>query len=193
MGIQFAKASGLTVIATASPHNFDYLRSLGADVVFDYHSPTAASDIRAYAGGKLRHAWDTIVTEDSTRMCAEAMTNPGEIGEHGVKRTYACINPVDPAVLDSVSKGIETKRTMAFTGMGEELAFLTTKIPPSTEDFEFSKMFLSLARDLLAKGTVKPIRALLNEGGKGLQGAISGLDLLRANKVSAGKLVYTLD
>ncbi|KAL4861987.1 hypothetical protein BDV12DRAFT_203465 [Aspergillus spectabilis] len=47
-GIQFAKLSGLKVIATASPHNFVYLKSLGADVVFDYRSPTVAADIRAF-------------------------------------------------------------------------------------------------------------------------------------------------
>ncbi|KAJ2971976.1 hypothetical protein NUW58_g9284 [Xylaria curta] len=44
-GIKFAKASGLTVIATSSPHNFALLRAVGADHVFDYKSPTAGAEI----------------------------------------------------------------------------------------------------------------------------------------------------
>ena len=36
--IQFAKHLGATVITTASPDNHDYVRSLGADRVIDYHS-----------------------------------------------------------------------------------------------------------------------------------------------------------
>lgn len=39
MGIQYAKLSGLiTVLSTYSLHNFDCLKSLGADWVFDYHT-----------------------------------------------------------------------------------------------------------------------------------------------------------
>ncbi|KAM3537552.1 hypothetical protein ARSEF1564_009531 [Beauveria bassiana] len=41
LGIQYAKLSGLQVLTTASPRHFDYLRSLGADVLLDYHAPVA--------------------------------------------------------------------------------------------------------------------------------------------------------
>lgn len=56
MGIQFAKASGLTVIANPSPHNFDELRVLGADRVFNYKSPGCAAAIRQGTGNKLKYA-----------------------------------------------------------------------------------------------------------------------------------------
>jgi NADPH:quinone reductase-like Zn-dependent oxidoreductase len=36
--IQFAKHLGATVITTASPDNHDYVRSLGADRIIDYHT-----------------------------------------------------------------------------------------------------------------------------------------------------------
>jgi NADPH:quinone reductase-like Zn-dependent oxidoreductase len=36
--VQIAKAAGARVIGTASPHNHDYLRSLGADQVIDYRA-----------------------------------------------------------------------------------------------------------------------------------------------------------
>jgi len=42
---QLAAAAGYDVITTASPHNADYVRGLGASQVFDYRSPTAVADL----------------------------------------------------------------------------------------------------------------------------------------------------
>ncbi|WP_314138085.1 zinc-binding alcohol dehydrogenase family protein [uncultured Plantibacter sp.] len=43
--IQLAVASGHRVATTASPHNHDRMRELGADLVFDYRSPTVVTDL----------------------------------------------------------------------------------------------------------------------------------------------------
>lgn len=43
--VQLARCAGYRVIATASPHNFDYVRSLGAAAAVDYHSRTAVDEI----------------------------------------------------------------------------------------------------------------------------------------------------
>ncbi|MFF5405089.1 zinc-binding alcohol dehydrogenase family protein [Streptomyces misionensis] len=43
--IQLARNAGYQVVATASPHNFDYLRSLGAAEAVDRGSPTAVEEI----------------------------------------------------------------------------------------------------------------------------------------------------
>ncbi|KAH6867860.1 chaperonin 10-like protein [Thelonectria olida] len=43
--IQLAVASGTTVITTASPANNEFVKSLGASVVFDYRSTTLVEDI----------------------------------------------------------------------------------------------------------------------------------------------------
>ncbi|MGC4814591.1 zinc-binding alcohol dehydrogenase family protein [Micromonospora sp. DT228] len=43
--IQLAAAAGYDVITTASPKNFDYVKSLGASQVFDYNSTTVIQDI----------------------------------------------------------------------------------------------------------------------------------------------------
>lgn len=45
--IQLATAAGYEVITTASPRNFEYVKSLGATQVFDYNSPSVVSDIIA--------------------------------------------------------------------------------------------------------------------------------------------------
>ncbi|KAL4960132.1 zinc-binding alcohol dehydrogenase family protein [Aspergillus stella-maris] len=55
--IQLAVAAGYDVIATSSPKNFSYVRSLGASQVFNYNSPTVIEDLvtaledRTLAGG----------------------------------------------------------------------------------------------------------------------------------------------
>jgi NADPH:quinone reductase-like Zn-dependent oxidoreductase len=60
-GIQLAVAAGYEVIATASPKNFDYVRSLGASGVFDYNSPSIQEDlIRSLAGKTLVGVLDCI-------------------------------------------------------------------------------------------------------------------------------------
>lgn len=45
--IQLATAAGYDVITTASSHNHDYLKKLGAISVYDYKSPTVIADITA--------------------------------------------------------------------------------------------------------------------------------------------------
>jgi NADPH:quinone reductase-like Zn-dependent oxidoreductase len=60
-GIQLAKAAGYEVITTASPKNFDYVKNLGADKVFDYNSPTVTEDIlNALKGKRLAGVLDSI-------------------------------------------------------------------------------------------------------------------------------------
>lgn len=57
--IQLAVASGYEVITTASTKNFDYVKNLGANVVFDYASPTIVTDlVHALEGRRLVGAFD---------------------------------------------------------------------------------------------------------------------------------------
>jgi NADPH:quinone reductase-like Zn-dependent oxidoreductase len=48
--IQLARRSGYRVVATASPRNFDYVRSLGAAAAVDYHDTNAVADVVAAIG-----------------------------------------------------------------------------------------------------------------------------------------------
>jgi NADPH:quinone reductase-like Zn-dependent oxidoreductase len=58
--IQFAKLCGLRVLTTASSKNFDLVKRLGADEVFDYRDEGAVEKIRAATGNALDIAIDTI-------------------------------------------------------------------------------------------------------------------------------------
>lgn len=61
--IQLARASGIDVVATASPRNFDVLRKLGASTVFDYADPEIIQKIVAsLKDTTCIGAYDTIGT-----------------------------------------------------------------------------------------------------------------------------------
>ena len=75
--IQFAKLGGFRVITTASPKNFDLVKGLGADEVFDYRDESVVANIRAATGNALDIAFDTI-SEGTT---PEQVT--GAIGDKG--------------------------------------------------------------------------------------------------------------
>ncbi|KAK2736514.1 zinc-binding oxidoreductase [Colletotrichum kahawae] len=64
--IQLATASGVTVITTASPANYDFFKSLGAGRVFDYRSPTVVEEIScALAETEFVGVYDAIGEESS--------------------------------------------------------------------------------------------------------------------------------
>jgi NADPH:quinone reductase-like Zn-dependent oxidoreductase len=50
--IQLAAAAGYEVITTASPHNFEYVKGLGAGQVFDYRSGSVVADVIAALHGR---------------------------------------------------------------------------------------------------------------------------------------------
>ncbi|GFF57167.1 zinc-binding alcohol dehydrogenase domain-containing protein cipB [Aspergillus udagawae] len=81
--IQLAVASGLSVISTASVANHEFVKSLGADAVFDYRSPTVVDEI------------------------AKAVTNTEFVGVYdaiGEKTSFAAIS----ALADRVDRPVNT-------------------------------------------------------------------------------------
>lgn len=189
LGIQFARLSGLTVLATASPGNFDYLRSLGAAAVFDYHAPVEdlAREIRAQTGNRLTCAWDCSPSAESARLCALSMSD----SEEGA---YGSLLPVQEEVIRAANPMVTRFGTnTAYTAIGEAFSYggvMTWEASP--EDALFASKLWELSGGLLAQGKVKAARMDVNRGGEGLEGVIKGIDELRQGKVSGRKLVYTI-
>ena len=77
--IQFAKLCGLRVLTTASPKNFDLVKGIGADEVFDYRDEGVVEKIRGATGNALDIALDTI-SEGKTPAQVT-----GAIGDQGGK------------------------------------------------------------------------------------------------------------
>ncbi|UPL00286.1 hypothetical protein LCI18_011220 [Fusarium solani-melongenae] len=64
--IQLAAASGVTVVTTASPVNHEFVKSLGANAVFDYKSPTVVEDIaKALEETEFVGVYDAIGVDSS--------------------------------------------------------------------------------------------------------------------------------
>ncbi|EOD50718.1 putative zinc-binding oxidoreductase protein [Neofusicoccum parvum UCRNP2] len=176
LAIQFAKLSGCEVLATCSPHNFELVRRLGADHVFDYRTPGVGREIRDAAGGRLAHVLDCISSPASAAICAEA------IGSEGGK--YSTLVPVNDFPRDDVTVSLG----IAYTAFGEEFRKGDTVTPAKPEDFEFAARFWKTAEELLAQGKIKSHPPEVRNGGLG--GILDGMEDMRQEKVSGVKLVY---
>ncbi|KAM5474427.1 hypothetical protein MauCBS54593_002002 [Microsporum audouinii] len=178
LGIQFAKLSGFAPIAVCSPHNFEFVKSLGAVAAFDYHDLDCGLKIREFTGNKLKLAWDTISLPVSARICAHALsTSPGG--------RYFALLP-EPCPRDDV----ESSYTMAYYMFGEKVQMSENGpvIPPDHSGFRYAKEFVSMANQLLADGKIKVHPQQVCR--RGLAGALDGLQMMRDGKVTRCKLVY---
>jgi NADPH:quinone reductase-like Zn-dependent oxidoreductase len=177
LAIQFAKLSGYKVLTTCSPRNFDLVKRLGADAVFDYHDPNSAAAIHQYTNNNLRLVLDTIGLEESAKFCDEALSTEG--GEY----SSLLVKGIERA-------NVHDRWTLGYTAIGEEFTMGDTIIPAKPEDKEFAEKFWAIAEKLLADGKIKVHPPKVNPGG--LKGVLDGLKLLQENKVSGEKLVYNV-
>lgn len=60
LAIQFAKEAGARIITTASQSNHDFVESLGADEMIDYHTQSVKDEIKKYAPQGLDVVFDTL-------------------------------------------------------------------------------------------------------------------------------------
>lgn len=188
LGIQYAKLSGLRVIATASPYNFDYLKSLGADVLLDYHEDVEelVRKVKEVTGNKLTLAWDCSPNEKFQQVAAFSMSSTR-------KGVYATVAPGTPSdFLRRTNPMVDSKWQLAYTVFGEEFTRAGHTFPPIPDDVEFIKDFWERSAKFLEENKLQPTRATVNRGGEGLEGVLVGLEELHQGKVSGTKLVYTL-
>ncbi|KAE8377359.1 zinc-binding oxidoreductase [Aspergillus bertholletiae] len=178
LAIQFAKLSGYSVLTTCSPRNFDQVKRLGADAVFDYHDPDSANAIKALTNDNLKLVFDTISTEDSARYCDRAISSQG--GDYSALLPLAIERPTN------VNHGA----TMAYTAFGEGFKFGPRDIPPKPEDYTFAKCLSRMVEKLLAEGKLRVHPPKVCPAG--LNGTLEGLVSMREGKVSGEKFVYNV-
>lgn len=169
------------MIGTCSPKNFDLIKSLGAEAVFDYKDTQCASKIREYTNDKLLFAVDCISEGESPQICADSLTT-------GSGSLYSMIL----AVNDFPRADVKTVMTLAYTAFGDKFEFRGMTFERVPEDYEFCATFWPLVERLLAHDKIKTPPVRLNDGGKGLEGVLHGLDEFRRGAVSGEKLVYTM-
>ena len=64
-------------MSTASPRNHVLVRSLGADIVFDYRDPDVVAMIKEATGDTIRVVFDTISEADSQHISAASLAPGG--------------------------------------------------------------------------------------------------------------------
>jgi NADPH:quinone reductase-like Zn-dependent oxidoreductase len=177
LAIQYAKLVGCEVFATASPHNFDLLRRLGADHVFNYKEADVGAKIREASNDKLKLVFDCIGEGASTEICAAAISSSGG-------HLSALLVPPENF---SRKDDVKAAWTLGYTALGEKYS---DKFPASQTDYEFGSNFWKISEELINSGK---IRTHPTEVRKGLEGVPQGLKDLKDGKVSGVKLVFTVE
>ncbi|KAI0469938.1 GroES-like protein [Xylariaceae sp. FL0804] len=163
--IQLATAAGYDVITTCSPHNFDYVKGLGAVKAFDY---------------KDANITEAVVAELDKGKCAgiymAAGSNSAVCKVSAVSKQKLLIASSNPVTPEDVPEGVEAKFTFSADTSAD--AFVDTW--PAT--------FGGYLPEALARGTYKvaPPPQVVNR--KGLEGIQEALGLMKRG-ASATKLV----
>jgi NADPH:quinone reductase-like Zn-dependent oxidoreductase len=190
--IQLAVAAGYDVIATAGPHNFDYVKQLGAREAFDYHSPTVVSDVIAALRGK-KLAGALAVGTGSAERCADIIAACDGRKFIAIASTPASFETLADSrrhlpriLLQMGAATVSLQLKTRLRGIGSKFIFGTT-----LKDNEVSTI---IYRDFLPRALAEGRFLAVPEPmvvGDGLDQLQAALDLQRRG-VSARKVVVTL-
>lgn len=178
--IQLLRLAGFAPVATCSPHNFDMIKSYGAEAVFDYRSPDCAASIRKYTSNGLRYALDCITTTESMQISYACL------GRAGGK--YTALDPYPPAIA-ATRKMVKADWVLGPTMLGRDIGWPAPHGREADIDaYKFAVKWTATVQELLNKGFIR--EHLLSEQPDGLGGVLDGIEALRAKKISGKKLVY---
>ena len=193
--IQLAAAAGYEVVTTASPHNAERVRALGAAEVFDYRSPTVVADlVAAFAGRTLAGA--VAIGTGSTGPVVDvvgACAGRKFVAVASTPVSFAGLAEPDPGRLalprllarmgaSTASLAVRTRRL----GIGTKMVFGTT--------LKHNEVSTAIYRDFLPAALAEGRYAAVPEPqvvGSGLRDIQHAFDIQRAG-VSARKVVVAL-
>jgi len=175
--IQLAKLSGYNVVTTASKRNHELVKSLGADLVFDYNDPDVVKNIRESTNDSIHLAYDTI---------SEDYTYPLILGTlaEGKSAKISVLHKPTPEVIEK-RKDVEWLETFIYTAYGP-----TVNTKNNEEERAVLSKFLWNKLPGLVKGGLRP--NVIKKFDDGLDNVEVALDYLAQGKASGEKVVYTL-
>lgn len=173
---------GHRVVTTCSPKNFDLVKSYGADVVFDYNSPTCAKDIKSATNNALRYVLDPFGEAKTLGVCHEA------IGRTGGR--YCSLEQYQENLCSRRTVKHELVMGSAIGGRGVELPE-PYGIPPRPEIGEWAIPWYRSVQALIDTGKLKPCPVKMIPGK--FEGILEGLELMRKGRVSGTKLIVSLE
>lgn len=185
--VQLGRLAGYHVIATGSPKNHDYLKSLGAADTYDYADEQTPAKIHAkYPDLKL--ALDCFSEKGSTTATAKSLSDKG--GKVSV------ILPAEASAKEA-RPDVEFVLSLAYTLLGRHFSF-GKWVPGTPEEMQRDHEWFqpwaageqSILHNLLKQRLLKGNRIKKMEGG--LNGIEEGMNLLQSGKVSLEKLAYDI-
>ena len=159
-----AKLVGFKVATTASPNKHTLVKSLGAEVVFDYRDEDVSEKLKSATNGKIVYGLDTIALSDSTAKCQNAF------GDDGGHLILLLVNEGNKA-----SK-VKTERTLVYTGLGKDQPYGQNTLKATPEDRDVIVKSCLLVTQLFGS---QRIQALEVEDRGGLESVQNSLDLIR--------------
>lgn len=170
LSISYAKAAGYTVISTSSPHNFEILKTCGADHIFDHSDPSTIDAIRDLF--PIDYWFDTIALKSSLSSILKILAPEGK------EVAKANILMLLPLVMTGM------KDSDFPEGITTQFHSFSTHAP---ENAEWSKYFLSRGGYLekaIKEGVLKAVPA---EVVGGLESVAEGIE--KVHKGVSGKKI----
>ncbi|OCF44732.1 hypothetical protein I317_01421 [Kwoniella heveanensis CBS 569] len=185
--VNIAKTLGYKVLAFASPHSAELVKSYGADHVVDYHdSDKAVAEAQEITGGGAKLGFDTIAESGTYQVSVRALGKKG--------KQLNAINQASEGD-KKINPNVEIVNTVVYTIFGKEMNFSPRTpepfiIPAVPEAREFATKIYAATPELITKFGIKPNPVEIRGG---LENVEAGLKELQAGKVSGKKLVYKID
>ncbi|KAL7420011.1 hypothetical protein Q5752_004975 [Cryptotrichosporon argae] len=181
--LQLAKLQGYKVVTTCSPHNFELVKSYGADAAVDYRAPNAAAQIKEATAGTVRLGLDCISEGDSFKISADAF------GDNGGQ-----LNTLLPPPQDRPRKDVDLVMTLAYTLQGKAFDFgprdgNKMHFDGSASDRAFHVELCKHTPEYFAKHGLRAPPVKIRGG---LEDIPAGFEEMKAGKVSGTRLVYKI-
>ena len=182
LAIQVAKlAYGLKVITTASSKHHDFLKSLGADEVFDYHDSNVIEQIKKTGGANINYALDTVSNEQTFQSVYDATADTKDVAIDNL----LFLTPDKIKTDDSRKVSFQTSLAYCVDGNDVNLNGLVVPSPP-----ELVKEFNDFWFNVIPQYVTKLRHANLKVLEPGLKTTNEALELLREDKVAGQKVVF---
>jgi NADPH:quinone reductase-like Zn-dependent oxidoreductase len=193
--VQLAVAAGYQVIATSSPHNFEFVTSLGATQVFDYNSPSIVPDLIAAFDGRPMAGAIAIGTTSGAACVRVVAASQGKkfVALASPPVSFESLGDTDrsrlvrPRLIGRlISSTVALRFRARFRGVGTKFIFGST--------LKANEVSTAIYRDFLPEALASghylavPKPSVVGHGVQDLQQA---MDLQRKG-VSAAKVVVTL-
>lgn len=187
LAIQVAKQGfGLKVVTTASKKNHEYLKSLGADLVFDYNDASVTESIQEATAGEIRYALDTVANDKTWQGLYDATK-----GSTHVRLDSTLFKSLDDVKADARDPStVElAPPTLAYLANGEATDLFGGHWEPNPDSLgRYNEFWSSVLPKILPQLTHAKLKVLA----PGFASATEALDLLREDKVSGEKIVFAL-